>query len=118
MTTEELIREGLALVGDEVRFRHWSAMHGLLESGETKAHDQDLYLKYTLADLAFMAREKADGDQYWELAIIAIHRAVFCIEHDAYTAVDAIFWWTFKATSCHWILAGIVALEMAKNKSK
>jgi hypothetical protein len=131
MGTTEIIKQGLESSKDEGEFREWAASQGILECVEKDADDERLF-GYSLADLAFRAREMVLGnDPSWDILIMwgKAKEAVWdqvrtrweeeqrmgpkphdkCLGPNPEDSFFADF-----ASDYHWVMAGCIALEMKK----
>jgi hypothetical protein len=111
MTPTELIQQGLALTGDEVRFRAlvWRWIPEAID-----LYQETNRWEYSLADLAFRGRDMA-GDSHWMRFLALIYRHD-CMDELA-TWHDTLLWLASKeCTAYHWVLAACLALEMQQQK--
>jgi hypothetical protein len=113
MITSELIQQGLSKIDDESAFREWAAQW-MPECSEERldyidCNGYDRYTdKYSLADLAFRAREMA-GDK-WVRGYLGVAAKYGC------NLAGTGGWMAMRATPYHWIIAGCCAMEMQKQK--
>jgi hypothetical protein len=108
MTPQEIVKQGLEAAKDETAFRVW-ASRWLQECTALKAKPEKKEYIFSLASLAFGARELADNEWQW-----AFQTLWFQMPETTYCDDDASDWMAKSATPYHWIVAGCIALEMQK----
>ena len=116
MTIQDIIKEGLDKSKDERAFREWASrwIPGIADDIIRDAvctHSPVLTWSEPLEVWAFRARERA-GDK-WDVGIRRLWYCLQDVESDLCGLGDAYYFVT-KAAPYHWIIAGIIALEMKK----
>lgn len=109
MTIQEIIQEGLEKSKDEAEFRVWASQW--MEEAKTfyDLHDNETCM-YSLADLAFRAREMASTG--WISAIREVYWMV-----NVGSPRGPFQWGIEFSAPYHWIIAGIVSKELRKENS-
>ncbi len=108
MTPQEIIKQGLEASKYENDFRTW-ASQWIPECGVFEGEPGNETHIFSLADLAFRAREAAGKDWQW-----AIGEVWDRMPDTTYCQDDAETWMLLKGQPYHWITAGCCALEMQK----
>jgi hypothetical protein len=107
MTTQEIVTQGLSLIDKPQDFLRWA---------DQWYHDAPSWcgIHTSIREWAWVARDMA-GDK-WLDAVVFVARAA--TGQDDYCGALASTWLTRHGTPYHWVIAGVLALNILKQESK
>lgn len=87
----------------------WLVAAGIMKISE--GEKGETILEESLADLAFRLRDKLDSSRYGLRSLELVKSRV-----DSGEEISFWTWWIFEAQPIHWIIAALIAQELAKDK--
>jgi hypothetical protein len=103
MTTQDITKQGLALIDKPQDFLRWA---------DQWYHDAPCWcgIHTSIREWAWVARDMVGSRLTWQYALESVGIAA------RPPGNWLLFWELYEATSYHWIIAGVLALEMQKQE--